>query len=332
MRIAVIGAGAFGTALAALLAGNDHDVRLWVREPELVDIVNSSHENTMYLPGIALPPSLLAVGDMGAAVRDAQMVLLAVPSHFLRDTAKRLEPLLPANIPLVTVAKGIENETLLTMSEVLEDVLPVERHPYIAIVSGPSFAREVAMKQPTSVTVASRWDYIARLVQTAFSTDTFRVYTSYDLMGVQYGGALKNVIAIAVGAAEGLGYGYDTRAALITRGLAEITRAAVQRGANPLTLSGLAGMGDLVLTCTGALSRNRELGAALGQGKSLEELQRNRLSVVEGVFTAKSAYQLSERHHIDMPISRGVYSVLFGGVSLKDAIGALRGRALKSEF
>lgn len=332
MRIAVIGAGAFGTALAALLAGKAHDVRLWVREPELVEVINRSHENTMYLPGIALPPNLMAVAEKSIAVQDVQMVLLAVPSHFLRETTQQLEHLLPENIPLVTVAKGIENETLLTMSEVMEDVLPIQRHPYIAVVSGPSFAREVAMNQPTSVTVASRWNYIARTIQTAFSTDNFRVYTSYDLMGVQYGGALKNVIAIAVGAAEGLGYGFDTRAALITRGLAEITRAAVQRGANPLTLSGLAGMGDLVLTCTGTLSRNRELGAALGQGKTLEELQRNRLSVVEGVFTAKSAYQLSERFGIDMPISRGVYGVLSGKTALKDAIAALRSRSLKSEL
>ena len=208
----------------------------------------------------------------------------------------------------------------------------MERHPYIAIVSGPSFAREVAMGQPTSVTVAARWDRIARIVQTTFSSDTFRVYTSYDLIGVQYGGALKNVIAIAAGAAEGLGLGFDARAALITRGLAEITRAAVHRGANPLTLSGLSGMGDLVLTCTGALSRNRELGFALGQGKSLEEIQKNRLSVVEGVFTARSANQLADKYGIDMPISRGVYRCLFEGQTIQAAKDDLLGRALKSEL
>ena len=332
MRIGVIGAGAFGTALASLLVGNGHDVRLWVREPELVDIINGSHENTLYLPGIALPPNLKAVGRMEDASDGAELILLAVPSHFLRATAAALAPAMPWSIPVVTVAKGIENGTLLTMSEVLEDVLPVDRHPYIAIVSGPSFAREVAMGQPTSVTVAARWDRIARIVQTTFSSDTFRVYTSFDLVGVQYGGALKNVIAIAAGAAEGLGLGFDARAALITRGLAEITRAAVQRGANPLTLSGLSGMGDLVLTCTGALSRNRELGFALGQGKTLEELQKNRLSVVEGVFTARSANQLADKYGIDMPISRGVYRCLFEGQTIQEAKDELLGRALKSEL
>ena len=332
MRIGVIGAGAFGTALASLLVGNGHDVRLWVREPELVDIINGSHENTLYLPGIALPPNLKAVGRMEDAADGAELILLAVPSHFLRATAAALAPAMPWSIPVVTVAKGIENGTLLTMSEVLEDVLPVDRHPYIAIVSGPSFAREVAMGQPTSVTVAARWDRIARIVQTTFSSDTFRVYTSFDLVGVQYGGALKNVIAIAAGAAEGLGLGFDARAALITRGLAEITRAAVQRGANPLTLSGLSGMGDLVLTCTGALSRNRELGFALGQGKTLEELQKNRLSVVEGVFTARSANQLADKYGIDMPISRGVYRCLFEGQTIQEAKDELLGRALKSEL
>ena len=332
MRIAVIGAGAFGTALASLLAHKHHEVRLWAREPELIPAINAAHENALYLAGIALPPSLAAVGALDEAVAGAELVLLAVPSHFLRDLAGKLAPSLPPHIPIVTVAKGIENGTLLTMSEVLEDVLPVERHPYIAIVSGPSFAREVAEGQPTSVTVAARWERIARSVQTALSTDMFRVYTSVDLIGVQYGGALKNVIAIAAGAAEGLGFGFNARAALITRGLAEITRAAVQRGANPMTLSGLSGMGDLVLTCTGTLSRNRELGVAIGQGKSLEELQKNRLSVVEGVFTAKSACQLADKYDIDMPISRGVHRVLFEGQSPRAAMEELLSRALKSEF
>lgn len=332
MRISVIGAGAFGTALANLLAHKGHEVRLWAREPELVPMINAAHENATYLPDMSLAPALRAVGDLGEAASDAELLLLAVPSHGLRDIATRLAPALPPHIPIVTVAKGIENGTLLTMSELLEDVLPVERHPYIAIVSGPSFAREVAEGQPTSVTVAARWERIARLVQTAFSTDVFRVYTSVDLIGVQYGGALKNVIALAAGAAEGLGFGFNAQAALITRGLAEITRAAVQRGANPMTLSGLSGLGDLVLTCTGTLSRNRALGKAIGQGKSLEELQRDRLTVAEGVVTAKSACQLADRYGIDMPISRGVHSVLFEGQSPKEAMEALLARALKSEF
>lgn len=332
MRISVIGAGAFGTALANLIARKGHDTRLWARETELVPEINRAHENAMYLPGVALESSLHAVASLDEAVAGAELVLLAVPSHGLRAIATALAPALPLNIPIVTVAKGIENDTLLTMSEVLEDVLPVERHPYIAIVSGPSFAREVAEGQPTSVTVAARWGRIARLVQTAFSNDVFRVYTSFDLVGVQYGGALKNVIAIAAGAAEGLGFGFNARAAIITRGLAEITRAAVHRGANPMTLSGLSGMGDLVLTCTGALSRNRALGQAIGQGKTLEELQRDRLTVAEGVVTAKAARQLADKYDIDMPISRGVHRVLFEGQTPKDAMDELLSRALKSEF
>ncbi|MDR0965621.1 MAG: NAD(P)-dependent glycerol-3-phosphate dehydrogenase [Myxococcales bacterium] len=332
MRIAVIGAGAFGTALANLLSLKGHDVQLWARESELVPLINAAHENAMYLPGIALAPTLTAFDSLGEASEGAELVLLAVPSHGLRAIAAQLEPSLPPRIPIVTVAKGIENETLFTMSEVLEDVLPVDRHPYIAIVSGPSFAREVAEGQPTSVTVAARWDRIARLVQTAFSNEVLRVYTSIDLIGVQYGGALKNVMAIAVGAAQGLGFGFNGQAALITRGLAEITRAAVQHGANPMTLSGLSGMGDLVLTCTGTLSRNRELGMALGQGRTLEELQKNRLTVAEGVCTAKSARQIAERDGIDMPISCAVHRVLFEGQSPRAALGDLLSRPLKAEF
>lgn len=332
MRISVIGAGAFGTALANLLARKGHGVRIWARERELIPEMNGTHENAMYLPGIALAPSLLAVGELDDAAAGAELILLAVPSHGLRDIATRLAPSLPPHIPIVTVAKGIENGTLLTMSELLEDVLPVERHPYIAVVSGPSFAREVAEGQPTSVTVAARWERIGHQVQTALSTDVFRVYTSVDLIGVQYGGALKNVIAIAAGAAEGLGFGFNAQAALITRGLAEITRAAVRRGANPMTLSGLSGLGDLVLTCTGTLSRNRALGKAIGQGRSLEELQRDRLTVAEGVVTAKSACQLADKYDIDMPISRGVHGVLFEGQTPKDAMEALLQRSLKSEF
>jgi len=332
MRVGVVGAGAFGTALSSLLAGREHTVSLWAFEAEVSRAINERHENPAYLPGIALPPSLRATSELEEAVSGAELVLLAVPSHVSRDIARRLLPVLPANIPIVTVAKGIENETLLTMTEVLEDVLPVERHPYLAVLSGPSFAHEVAERLPTAVTVASLWERLAREVQQTFSTERFRVYTSTDVVGVQFGGALKNVVAIGAGCAEGLGFGLNTRAALITRGLAEITRAAVRRGANPMTLSGLSGMGDLVLTCTGALSRNREVGLALGRGERLEEVLGGKRSVAEGVKTAVSACQLADRLGIELPISREVYRILYEGKPARQAVVDLMTRELKPEL
>jgi glycerol-3-phosphate dehydrogenase (NAD(P)+) len=260
------------------------------------------------------------------------MVVMASPSHAARDVARQICPLLPANVPIVTVAKGIENGTLLTVTEVLEDVLPIERHPYLAALSGPSFAHEVAQRQPTLVTVASVWERLAREVQRAFATDTFRVYTSTDVIGVQYGGALKNVVAIAAGCVDGLGFGLNTRAALITRGLAEISRAAVRRGGNPMTLSGLAGMGDLVLTCTGELSRNRQVGLALGRGERLADVLRDRRSVAEGVKTALSACQLADKLGIEMPIAREVYRILYEEKPARRAVVDLMSRELKPEL
>ncbi len=332
MRVGVIGAGAFGTALSNLLASRGHSVKLWAYEAEVALAINERHENALYLPGISLAADLRATGDLAEAVDRAELVLLAVPSHVARAIVRQLAPLLPASIPIVTVAKGIENESLLTMTEVLEDVLPVERHPYLAVLSGPSFAREVAERLPTAVTVASAWERLAREVQRAFATESFRVYTSPDVVGVQLGGALKNVIAVGAGCAEGLGFGLNTRAALITRGLAEMTRAAVRRGANPLTLSGLSGMGDLVLTCTGALSRNREVGIALGRGERLEEILQGRRSVAEGIKTAASACQLADRLGIEMPISREVYRILYEAKPPRQAVADLMTRELKPEL
>jgi glycerol-3-phosphate dehydrogenase (NAD(P)+) len=332
MRVGVVGAGAFGTAVASLLAGRDHRVTLWALEPEVVRAVEERHENPLFLPGIALPESLSATGDLLGCVSDAEMVVMASPSHVIREVAQRVQPALPPNIPIVTIAKGIEQGSLQTMTEVLEDVLPVERHPYLAVLSGPSFAREVAERLPTAVTVASLWERLAREVQRAFSTDKFRVYTSTDVVGVQFGGALKNVVAIAAGCADGLGFGLNTRAALITRGLAEITRAAVRRGANPVTLSGLSGLGDLVLTCTGELSRNRQVGFALGRGEKLEDVLRDRRSVAEGVKTAVSACQLADKLGIEMPISREVYRILYESKPARLAVVDLMTRELKPEI
>jgi glycerol-3-phosphate dehydrogenase (NAD(P)+) len=333
MRVAVIGAGAFGTSLASLLAANsEHRVTLWGREQEVARDVNERHLNEAYLPGIPLPAALRGTTELGEAVDGAQMLVMATPSHATRDLASRLKDLAPPNIPIVTVSKGIENDTLLTMTEVLEDVLPTERHPYLAVLSGPSFAKEVALRLPTAVTVASRWERIAKDIQKTFSSEVFRCYTSTDVVGVQFGGALKNVVAIAAGCADGLGFGLNTRAALITRGLAEISRAAVRRGANPMTLSGLAGMGDLVLTCTGELSRNRQLGFALGKGEKLVDLMANRRTVAEGVKTAKSAVQVAEALQIEMPIARETYRILYEDKPAKKAVVDLMTRELKSEI
>ena len=332
MKVAVVGAGAFGSAIAGLLVGKGHSVRLWALEPEIVPAINERHENPLYFAGITLPDSVRATADMAEAVDGAEMTVLAAPSHATREVAVRLRPLLPANIPIVTVAKGIENGTLLTMTEVLEDVFPTERHPYLAILSGPSFAREVAARYPTAVTVASLWERLAREVQRAFSTDRFRCYTSTDVVGVQLGGSLKNVVAIAAGCADGLGFGLNARAALVTRGLAEITRAAVRRGANPMTLAGLSGLGDLVLTCTGELSRNRQLGLALGKGAKMAEALKDKRSVAEGVKTATSAVQLADKLAIEMPIAREVHRVLFEDKPARQAVVDLMSRELKPEI
>ncbi len=332
MQVGVVGAGAFGTAIASMLAQSKNRVTLWAYEAEVARSVREQRENTAYLPGVPLCEELAATCDLAESVRGAQMVVLATPSHVLRGVVEQLRPLLPVNIPIVTVAKGIENETLYTMTEVLEETLPVERHPYLAVLSGPSFAREVALGVPTAVTAAARWERLAREVQRTFSSERFRVYSSTDVIGVQYGGSLKNVMAIAVGCSEGLGFGLNARAALITRGLAEMSRAAVRRGANPATLSGLSGLGDLVLTCTGELSRNRQLGHALGKGGDLKALLEDRRSVAEGVKTAKSACQLAERLGIEMPVVQETYRILYEGKSVHAAVGDLMGRELKSEI
>lgn len=331
MRVAIIGAGGFGTAIACLLAGRGHQVVLWGREAELAEAINARHENDLYLPGIPVPDSVRFTGEAKDAVAGAELLVLATPSHTARAMAGQIEPHLPAGVPIVTVAKGIEPESLLTPTEVLEDALPRERHGFLAVLSGPSFAREVALRLPTAVTVASRREALAQQIQRAFATETFRVYTSTDVVGVQFGGALKNVVAIAAGCADGLGFGLNARAALITRGLAEISRAAARRGANPLTLAGLSGMGDLVLTCTGELSRNREVGLALGRGRTLAEIMANRRTVAEGVTTAKSACQLADRLGIEMPISREVYRILYEDKPPRRAVVDLMNRELKAE-
>ncbi|HZA50573.1 MAG TPA: NAD(P)H-dependent glycerol-3-phosphate dehydrogenase [Myxococcaceae bacterium] len=332
MRAAVIGSGTFGTACASALAGNCDQVWLWGRDPELVQAIVTRQENPTYLPGVALPANVHATVDLQEALTRAELVVAATPSHAAREVMTRAAPHVPPHVPVVTVTKGIENDTLKTMSEVLEDCLPESVHPYLAVLSGPSFAKEIVQRMPTVVTVAAHWERVAQHVQRAFQTETFRVYTSKDLVGVQYGGALKNVIAIAAGISDGLGFGHNARAALITRGLAEITRAAVRAGANPLTLSGLAGLGDLVLTCTGELSRNRQVGLALGRGRTLSQVLGETRQVAEGVKTARSARDLAQKIGVEMPICQQVYAITHENKNPKAAVVELMTRAPKPEL
>lgn len=332
MKIGVIGAGSWGTALAKLLSDKGYSVSLWCFEPELAEQINATHENTMYLPGYRLAPTLTATNDLAACVRDTSMIVSVPPSHVVRQTLAAVADVIPTGVPIVSASKGIENETLMLVSEILEDVLPVRCHPYLCYLSGPSFAKEVAAHKPTAVTVASYNHKLAEQVQQIFSTEVFRCYTTYDVIGVEIGGAVKNVIAIASGALTAMELGHNATSGMITRGLAEISRLAVKMGANPLTLSGLSGMGDLVLTCTGGLSRNRTLGFKLGQGKSLEEILGEMNMVAEGVKTSKSVYDLSRKIGVEMPIAEEVYRVIHEGKDPHQAVRDILQRQLRREI
>ncbi len=331
MRCTVLGAGSWGTALAGLLAGKGYTVTSWDKDQAVLEDIARNHRNERYLPGVTLPRTLHASADVAKALEGAELVVLAVPSHAVRGVVIEAKRHVHA-VPVVCVAKGIELETLMTMSEVIEDVLPVPLHPYVAILSGPSFAKEVARGLPTAVTVAARWERIAKTAQDAFHTSSFRPYTSGDVVGCEVGGCVKNVVAIAAGIADGLGFGANAMAALITRGLAEITRLAVRKGANPLTLSGLSGLGDLVLTCSSDLSRNRTVGRGLAAGKTADDIQRELGQVAEGVRNAKSARELARRLGVEMPITESIYRVLYENLSPKDALTALMMRETKPEI
>jgi glycerol-3-phosphate dehydrogenase (NAD(P)+) len=331
MRAAVIGSGSFGTALANTLAARCTEVRTWAREPAVVQAINARRENTAYLPGIPISPKVRATTSMEEALLGAELVVIATPSHATREVMLGAVRFLPEHVPLLTVSKGIENETLLTMTKLLEDCLPEQFHPSIAILSGPSFAKEMAAGMPTVVTVASHFEKVAQKVQSALQTESFRTYTSTDVIGVELGGALKNVIAIAAGISDGLGFGLNARSALITRGLAEISRIAVRMGANPLTLMGLSGLGDLVLTCTGDLSRNRRVGIELGKGRKLEDILAGMNQVAEGVKTARSARDLSRRVGVELPICDQVFAIMYEGKDARRAVAELMTRAPKAE-
>lgn len=328
-RAAVVGAGAWGTAIADLLARNGHSTTLWAREPDVVAEVERSHRNSRFLAGFELHPELRAAGDLEACVVGADLVVYAAPSHVLRAVARAGAGAVPADATIGVATKGIERESLAIMTEVVAAELP--RRPVVAL-SGPSFAAEVAARQPTAIVAAAADPRAARRAQAALSSATFRVYTHDDVIGVELGGALKNVIAIATGVAEGLGLGFNSRAALITRGLAEIARLGTALGANAATFAGLAGVGDLVLTCTGALSRNRAVGVEVGTGRTLDEVLAGRETVAEGVLNTQSAHALALRAGVEMPIVAAVHRILFGGASARDAIGELMARELRAEL
>ncbi len=329
MHTAVIGAGSWGTTLAHLLVGNGHTVALWAREPEVVGSINDRHVNDLFLPNAPLAPSLVAHARVADALRDAELVVSAPPSHAVRPMAREMRAGLGGRRPLiVSVSKGLEPESHRFLSDVLEEELP---EAAVAVLSGPSFAREVYERQPTAVVAAARDPSAAQRAQAAFSNPRFRVYTSADLVGVQLGGALKNVIALAAGILVGLGLGYNTQAALITRGLAEISRLGVALGADPLTFAGLAGMGDLVLTATGSLSRNRTVGVELGRGRRLDDILGERRTVAEGVTTARTAVELGQQAGVELPIAREVERVLFEDKAPRQAIADLMERTLKAE-
>jgi len=328
-RVAVLGGGAWGTTLADLLARKGEAVTLWAREPEVVAGIERDHVNTVFLPGAALSPAIRATNEIAAAVRDAEVLVSAAPSHAVRPGMSEVAGAVAGRPLIVSVSKGLEPEQLQPLSCVLAELFGAAAA--IAVLSGPSFAEEVYRRQPTAVVAAARDEAVARRAQQVFATAQFRVYTTPDVIGVELGGALKNVVAVAAGILEGLGLGYNTRAALITRGLAEITRLGVALGADPLTFAGLAGMGDLILTATGALSRNRSLGVAIGQGRTLEEALAGKQSVAEGVNTARAAVELGRRHGVELPIAEQVTEILFRGKAPRRAIADLMERDLKAE-
>lgn len=329
MRVTVVGAGSWGTTLADLLARNGQRVTLWAREPEVVESIHTQHVNHLFLPDAPLDPGLEVMENLSAAVSGAELVVSAAPSHAVRGLAQQIATGLGKRTPMVvSVSKGLEPETDDFLSDVLQEELPNCR---ITVLSGPSFAREVYDRQPTALVAASTNVDAAVAAQQVFSSSTVRVYTSHDTIGVQLGGALKNVIALAAGILAGLGLGFNPQAALITRGLAEMGRLGAAMGADALTFAGLAGMGDLVLTATGTLSRNRSLGVELAQGRKLSEILAERRTVAEGVQTAKTAVDLAARHDVELPIAREVTRILFEDKPPLQAIQDLMERTLKAE-
>ncbi len=331
MKCAVIGAGSWGTALAMQLARCGHEVRQWDRDPERAARSQAERENSRYLPGLPFPDGMAVTGELAEALDGAALVVSVVPSQVTRAVAAEVAPLLAPEAVVCCASKGVEADTLCTMHEVLEQVLSPELHRRSCVLSGPSFAAEVARDLPTAVVVAGRDEVATAAVADAFHGSHFRVYHSDDVVGVELGGALKNVMAIACGIIDGAGLGMNARAALITRGLAEITRLAVARGAHPLTMAGLAGCGDLVLTATGNLSRNRRVGLGLGRGEALPAILEELGQVAEGVVTTRSAYELGRSAGVEMPITEQMYRVLYEALPVQEALYNLLERRRRAE-
>lgn len=327
LRVGVVGGGSWGMGLAIHLARAGAAVRLWAREPEVVDGIRAARHNPFYLTDVECPPGIDPTGDPAAAVREAEIVVVVVPSEFFAGTLKGIGRI-PPGVPIVSATKGLDPERHVRMTEIVAEQLP--GNP-VAALSGPTFAREVALGRPTACVVAAADETQAARLQAALGTREFRLYTNRDVVGVEVGGALKNVIAIATGIADGLGLGENARAALITRGLAEITRLAVALGGQARTLAGLAGMGDLVLTCTGTLSRNRGLGMALARGESQAAVEGQSRMIAEGARTVTSALALAHRHGVSLPICTEVGAVLFDGKSPREALASLLSRAARPE-
>jgi glycerol-3-phosphate dehydrogenase (NAD(P)+) len=328
-RLAIIGGGSWGTALACVLASRFDRVTLWVHEPDLAEQIEQTRLNGIFLPGISIPPNVRAGHSLEIALAGADVVLSVMPSHAVRDVYTRMLPWLSPSMRIVSASKGLESGTLLRISEIIRSLTGPDYR--IAVLSGPTFAREAAVGFPTALVIASEDQDLVRQIQTSFSGPTFRAYGSCDPTGVEIGGALKNVIAIGAGVSDGLGLGHNAVAALITRGLAELTRLAVAVGANAETMSGLAGLGDLVLTCTGDLSRNRQVGLKLAAGLELGSILDSTPMVAEGVTTTSVALKLAARHGVDLPIAAEMHAVLSLGRSPGEAIKRLMGRALTNE-
>lgn len=330
-RLAIIGAGSWGTALAIVLAPRFSSLRLWVYERDLGTRIRETRQNDVYLPGAQIPPHVEVTSDLGVALEGAEIVLSVMPSHLVRSLYQQMRPFLKESMLFVSATKGLENGTLLRVSEIIREELSSAFAPRIAVISGPTFAKEVARFEPTAMVAASTDPVAAEAVQAAFSSPTLRLYSSPDPVGVEIGGAIKNVVAIGAGVLHGMGLGYNAAAALITRGLAEMTRLAVAMGGKSQTLAGLAGLGDLVLTCTGDLSRNRTVGVELAHGRKLDEIVGSMKMVAEGIKTTNAAVELARRHAVEMPIAEQMFQMLHSGIPPRDAIQRLMERSLKGE-
>jgi glycerol-3-phosphate dehydrogenase (NAD(P)+) len=330
-RIAIIGAGSWGTALSIILAKSGHSIRLWAYERELVTEINGKRRNLLFLPEFLIPKGVEAYHSLQDCLENAEIVLTVIPSHHCRNVYDAMLPYLIPDMVFVSATKGLENQSLQRMSEVVESVLTPAFSAKIAVISGPSFAKEVANGDPTAIVVASQDREVAELVQREFSSPSLRLYTNSDVVGVELGGAVKNVVAIAAGVCAGIGFGHNSMAALITRGLAEMTRLALACGGRRETLAGLAGMGDLVLTCTGQLSRNRTVGLKLGQGQRLSEIMPGMRMVAEGVMTTRATLELAKKHQVEMPIAEQMDYVLHHDKNPLDAIKDLMERRLRDE-